>query len=103
MNYSTTGRLFYGISSSDFFEGKRQSISKEINSKSQNELLKISIEQYAEYLYSIHLIDFPLLDDINYTISSYEGDISASRFPVEFAILDRSNNKKGYNSFSRSI
>jgi hypothetical protein len=90
MNYSTTGRLFAGISASDFFDEKRQSIANEINSKGQNELLNISVEQYSEYLHSKYRVDFPVLDDTNYTISTYEGDVSASRFPAEFAIFDRS-------------
>jgi hypothetical protein len=94
MNYSNTGRLFSGTSSSDFFNNKRQSITNEINSKSQNELLNISVEQYAEYLNSTHTIEYPLLDDTNYTISSYEGDIPASRFPAEFAIFDRNKTIK---------
>lgn len=94
MNYSTTGRLFSGTSSSDFFDSRRQSITNEINSKSQNELLNISIEQYSEYLYSIHAIEYPLLDDVNYTISNYEGDVPASRFPAEFAIFDRNKTLK---------
>ncbi len=94
MSYSTTGRLFSGKSSSEFFDNKRQSIINEINSKSQNELLSISIELYSEYLTSIFIIEYPLLDDDTYTISSYEGDIPVSRFPVEFAIFDRSKTIK---------
>lgn len=94
MIYSTTGRLFSGTRSFDFFDSKRQIISFEINSKSQNELLNISIEQYAEYLYSLHVIDFPLLDTSNYTISSYEKDIPASGFPAEFGIFDKNQTIK---------
>jgi len=94
MSYSNTGRLFSGTSSSDFFDNKRQSITNEINSKSQNELLNISIEQYSEYLYSSNSIDYPILNSTSYTISSYEGDIPASRFPIEFHILDRNKTIK---------
>ncbi|RYZ29594.1 MAG: hypothetical protein EOO10_05805 [Chitinophagaceae bacterium] len=94
MSYSNTGRLFSGTSSSDFFDNERQSIVNAINSKSQNELLNISIEQYSEYLYSSHYIDYPLLDTNNYTISSYEGDVPTSRFPIEFHILDRNKTLK---------
>ena len=94
MSYSNTGRLFSGTSSSDFFDNKRQSITNEINSKSQNELLNISIEQYTEYLNSIHNVEYPLLDYANYTLSSYEGDIPGSRFPPEFAIFDRNKTLK---------
>lgn len=94
MSYSNAGRLFSGTSSSDFFDNERQSIINAINSKSQNELLNISIEQYSEYLYSSRYIDFPLLDTTNYTLSSYEGDVPASRFPIEFHILDRNKTLK---------
>jgi hypothetical protein len=94
MKYSSTGRLFSGTPAYQYFDNKRQSIINEINSKSQNELLNISIEQYSEYLYSIHYVEYPSLNTTDYTISSYEGDISASRFPIEFHILDRNKTIK---------
>lgn len=82
--------LFTGTSSSEYFDEKRQSIINEINSKSQNELLNISIEHYSEYIASIYKVDYPVLDETNYTISSYEADIAGSKFPLEFSIFDRS-------------
>lgn len=101
MNFSTTGYLFSGGRSSDFFDGKRRSILNQINSNNENQLLNISIEQYSEYLSSYHKVDFPILDAINYSISSFEAEIPASRFPQEFAIFDRFNKtiKKDVISF----
>ncbi|NNV55028.1 hypothetical protein [Limnovirga soli] len=89
MNHSNTGRFFSGKSSTEFFDNERQFIINSINSKSQNDLLSISIEKYSEYLYSFHYIDYPLLDTTNFTISSYEGDIPGSSFPNDFNLHDR--------------
>jgi hypothetical protein len=88
MNYSTTGRLFSGPSSINFFEERRQNIINTIVAKNENEILNISVEQYSEYLYSVYFLEYPSLDE-NYTISSYETDIPSSRFPPEFGISDR--------------
>lgn len=89
MTYSTTGRLFSGKSSSDFFDERRSSIISKINSVQQNELLNMSVEQYIEYLFSHYELDYPTIDSTSPRISSYEADISGTRFPMEFGILDR--------------
>lgn len=90
-------QLFASHPVSELFEENKNAIINEINKRTENEILNISVEDYAEYFESTYTIDFPILEENNFTISSFEIGVPASRFPIQFAIVDK------YSTIPRDI
>lgn len=66
----------------------------EIKAKTDNEILNVSAEAYAQYLSEQNQMEPPTLHEQDLTLSSYEADIPANRFPPEFSIIDRNGSIK---------
>lgn len=77
-----TNKIFSGKGSIvEYLRCKVQKIHSELNSVSENYLLNVSEEQYAEYLVSENFIEVPVIHFDHVYADHYEKEISAAFFP----------------------
>lgn len=87
MYRNSRNRIFSGNGSvSDYFRTKVQRIQSEINSASENYILNVSDEQYAQYLVDENSIEEPIIHFDNVYADHYEKEISAEDFPQTFHV-----------------
>lgn len=79
-----TSKIFSGKGSIvEYLRSKVQKILSELNSVSENYILNVSDEQYAEYLVSQNFIEEPVIHFDHVYADHYEKEISAAFFPPD--------------------
>lgn len=79
-----TNKIFSGKGSIvEYLRSKVQKIHSELNSVSENYLLNVSEEQYADYLVSENFIEEPVIHFDHVYADHYEKEISAAFFPPD--------------------
>lgn len=87
MYINSRNRIFSGNGSiGDYFRTKVQRIQSEINSASENYILNVSDEQYAQYLVNENSIEVPIIHFDDVYADHYEKEISAEDFPQTFHV-----------------
>lgn len=90
-----SSRSFSAPSSpSDYFEQVRNQISDNVSSKTDNEILNVNGDTYADYLAAHYELYPAILHEEGLKVSDREDDIPASHFPPEFSIVDRNKTIK---------
>lgn len=98
-------RIFSGNGSiGDYFSTKVQRIQSEINSASENYILNVSDEQYAQYLVDVNSIEEPTIHFDDVYADHYEKEIFSRRFsPNLSGISWRKIQAKSYSVFCASF
>lgn len=87
MYRTSPNRIFHGKGSiKDYFGSIIQNIQSEINLLSENYVLNVSAEQYADYLSKKNIIEEPILHFDDVYADDYEKEISATDFPQSFDV-----------------
>ncbi|MEL1242047.1 hypothetical protein [Flavobacterium flavipallidum] len=95
MYRNSRNRIFSGNGSiGDYFKAKVQKIQSEINSASENYILNVSDEQYAQYLVDENSIEEPIIHFDDVYADHYEKEISAEDFPQTFHVYSGEKYKR---------
>lgn len=95
MYRNSRNRIFSGNGSiGDYFRTKVQRIQSEINSASENYILNVSDEQYAQYLVDDNSIEEPTIHFDDAYADHYEKEISAEDFPQTFHVYSGEKYKR---------
>ncbi|GAA4032736.1 hypothetical protein GCM10022386_16230 [Flavobacterium cheonhonense] len=95
MYRNSPNRIFSGKGSiSEYFRTKVQGIQSEINSASENYILNVSEEQFAQYLVDENTIEEPIIHFDDVYADHYEKEISAEDFPQTFHVYSGERYKR---------
>lgn len=87
MYRNSRNRIFSGNGSiGNYFKTLAQKIQSEINTASENYILNVSDEQFAQYLVDKILIEEPIIHFDNVYADHFEKEISAEDFPGTFHV-----------------
>lgn len=85
--HTSRNRIFRGKGSiRDYFSPIVKSVDSEIESTSENYILTVSEEQYAEYLFGKYSIELPEIHFSEVSADSYEKEVSAEDYPCRFDV-----------------
>jgi uncharacterized protein YdcH (DUF465 family) len=82
-------KLYSEYSSENLFSGQRKSIEAHIENESEDYILNVGENQYADFLISKYILDFPIIEKENAYVDSYDTEILGSQFPAYFPIYDK--------------
>lgn len=84
--YSKSANKIFGGQGSirDYFRPIAQRLTSEIDALTEEYILNVSEEQFAEYMVDKYTIDFPQIDFNNPSADSYEKDVNTSDYPSIF-------------------
>jgi len=85
----TRNLLFNDGILSEFLEGRKRELFKEIQKQDANYILNVSITDFCDYFYNKSELDAPVLDEENITVDQQEKDIDVSKDYMR-SIRDRS-------------
>lgn len=82
-------RLYAEYPSDSLFNSQRKSIEAHIENESEDYILNVGETQYADFLISEYILDFPIIEKENAYVDSYDTEIQGSQFPAYFSIYDK--------------